>query len=520
VVGVLQTRYAPTWLVGSRGGLQTILQALPATLIALFVLAFTTLFVAVQQVVNVFSSRAPLILNEDVRVRRIVARTAVIAVVALLMGGQVTDVRRPSHHVTAAVATLLLAAVLLVYSYGRFATMLISEYSAPRAFISRVTSPVLRYLDNDRPRVGMVVFRIPLLGQALRYALRRDDSEGVGTALEGLLNLQAAYVKAAQSHPEVRYWAYEGGPPVEGWIGGELCRVLVAASEEALRLQIPQSDVDLIVNCHATATIAAIEARQVEESEALLIGLAQEATTPYQVSALGAPLLTRFLSKTAPGLAACERAAEQQNLEDVAVLALACWAVATVYPHFQIGVTHPLFEESLEKFGSRPPWDLAIAKVKEQRWRHQWANQLGNDALDFLPRVLDIARSQLPGATNQGGQSLVEHKKAAYNRWLEVVQGLASSTGRDWSFEKFRTDIDTAMAALGLVASREVRSAVQSYIDHLGEGMSAVLQATAGISDADEQRTIATARLDSAMREHRDRVIDAMRRDIGSDVEA
>jgi len=50
--------------------LQTILQTLPATIIALFVLAFTTLFVAVQQVVNVFSSRAPLILAEDVRVRR------------------------------------------------------------------------------------------------------------------------------------------------------------------------------------------------------------------------------------------------------------------------------------------------------------------------------------------------------------------------------------------------------------------------------------------------------------------
>ncbi len=209
--------------------------------------------------------------------------------------------------------------------------MLISEYSAPRAFISRVTSPVLRYLDNDRPVVGMVVFRISLLGQTLRYALRRDDSEGVGTALEGLLNLQAAYIKAAQSHPEVRYWAYGGSQSVEGWIGGELCRVLVAASEEALRLQIPQSDVDLIVAHHASATIAAIEARQVEESEALLIGLAQEATTPYQVSALGANLLTRFLSKTGPALAACERAAEDQNLEDLAVLALACWAVATSF---------------------------------------------------------------------------------------------------------------------------------------------------------------------------------------------
>jgi len=97
---------------------------------------------------------------------------------------------------------------------------------------------------------------------------------------------------------------------------------------------------------------------------------------------------------------------------------------------------------------------------------------------------------------------------------------LASSTGRDWSFEKFKTDIDTAMAALGLVASPEVRAAVQSYIDHLGEGMSAIFAATAGISDPEEQKRIATARLDAAMKEHLDRVIGAMRSDLGSDVEA
>jgi hypothetical protein len=295
---------------------------------------------------------------------------------------------------------------------------------------------------------------------------------------------------------------------------------LVSASEEALRLQIPQSDVDLIVNCHASATVAAIEARQVEETETLLIGLAQEATTPYQVSTSGGPLLTRFLSKTAPGLAACERAAEQQNLEDVAVLALACWTVAVVYPQFQVGiaVTHPLFEESLENLGSQPPWDLAIAKVKEQRWRHQWANQLGPDALDFLPQVLDIARSRRSASANQGGQALVQQKQAAYGNWLTAIDGLASSAGRDWSFEKFRTDIDTAMAALGLVASPEVRAAVQGYIDHLGEGMSAVLAATAGVRDADEQRRIAVTRLKAAMKEQRDRVVGAMRSDLGTDL--
>jgi len=495
--------------------LQTILQTLPATIIALFVLAFTTLFVAVQQVVNVFSSRAPLILAEDVRVRRIVARTAVVAVVALLIGGQVTDVRRPPHHVTAAVATLLLAVVLLVYNYGRFATMLIAEYSAPRAFVSRVTAPTLRYLDSDRPRVSMVVFRVPLLGQALRYALRRDDSEGVGTALEGLLNLQAAYIRAARSHPEVRYWHYDGSQQIEGWIGEELRRVFVAATEEALRLQMPQDDLDLLVNHHASAAIAAIEARQVEESIALLTGLAHVATTPYQVSDMGA----RFLSRSAVALAAAERAAEQQYLEDTATLALACWAVAIVYPQFHIGVKHPLFDESVANFGPRPPWDLAIAKVKEARWRQQWANQLRPDALDFLPEALEIGRAGLAEPGGQGMQSAIKKKRTAYRNWIDVTQGLVSSPFQPgWTFEDFVREIDTAKAALELVASTEVSAAVQSYIDQLHGGLGAVLEATARIDNADEKKAAAEAAFQRAMREHHDRVLAAMRRDLGADV--
>ena len=45
----------------------------------------------------------------------------------------------------------------------------------------------------------------------------------------------------------------------------ELRRVFVAATEEALRLQMPQDDLALLVNHHASAAIAAIEASQVEE---------------------------------------------------------------------------------------------------------------------------------------------------------------------------------------------------------------------------------------------------------------
>lgn len=59
-----------------------------------------------------------------------------------------------------------------------------------------------------------------------------------------------------------------------------------------------------------------------------------------------------------------------------------------------------------------------------------------------------------------------------------------------------------------------------TYISHLGEGMSTFMEATAGTGDADEQRRVAIARFDAAMREERARIIDAMGRDHRSGVEA
>jgi hypothetical protein len=113
---LLQARYTPAWLVESRAGLQTISQAIPATVIALFVLAFTTLFVVVQQTVTVFSSRAPLLLASDKRVKRIVARTALVAILALLIGGKVPDQGKPPSWLTATGATIVVATLLLVFN--------------------------------------------------------------------------------------------------------------------------------------------------------------------------------------------------------------------------------------------------------------------------------------------------------------------------------------------------------------------------------------------------------------------
>jgi hypothetical protein len=88
IVWIVQWRFAPTWLVGSRAGLQTLLQVIPAAVIALFALAFAALFVIVQQVASVFSSKAPLVLLLDQRLQYIIAKAIILAGAALLLGAK------------------------------------------------------------------------------------------------------------------------------------------------------------------------------------------------------------------------------------------------------------------------------------------------------------------------------------------------------------------------------------------------------------------------------------------------
>jgi hypothetical protein len=125
-------------LVGSRAGVQTLLQVIPAAVIALFALAFAALFVIVQQVASAFSNKAPLVLLLDVRLQYLIAKAIILAGATLLLGGQVPDVRHPSPWTTAAVATLTLAAAQLTLSYGRAVQVLGLEYSMPRTFVGRV----------------------------------------------------------------------------------------------------------------------------------------------------------------------------------------------------------------------------------------------------------------------------------------------------------------------------------------------------------------------------------------------
>lgn len=69
-VWLVQWSLAPTWLVGSRSGLSTLLQALPGAIVGLLALTFASFYVLGQQSANVYGSRAVTVLIVDPQVFR------------------------------------------------------------------------------------------------------------------------------------------------------------------------------------------------------------------------------------------------------------------------------------------------------------------------------------------------------------------------------------------------------------------------------------------------------------------
>jgi hypothetical protein len=195
---VLQYWWAPTWLVGSRAGLQTLLQALPAALIALLALAFGAVFVIVQQLSGSLGGHAGLALVKDSRVVALVVTTVLAAAVSLSLGGQVPDEAPPgrssgiSEMLTSGVATLTLAALALVLLYAWTIPRVLTDYTVPKRLIKRVEASLVRRIERER--VGTDI-ELRVLGDAHTEAVRRADAPASEAALDALLAVLRAVLR-------------------------------------------------------------------------------------------------------------------------------------------------------------------------------------------------------------------------------------------------------------------------------------------------------------------------------------
>jgi hypothetical protein len=371
-VWLLQWWLAPTWLVGSKAGTQTLLQALPGSVVALLALIFASLYVLGQQAANVYGSRAVAVLIIDPRVFQLVARALILAIVPLLLGGQVPDEGSPAHAVTAATSTVVLAVSMLVLSAANGLLALLGIYMAPRMFVLRTVEDVEPLMRAGE--LGLVVFRVSALGEMLRAALRRGEGVAVGASLEGMRRIQDAYNAVARTEPDIRRYGYDADSPerTEGWLGYELSGSLARAGDEALRTMAVEQDIEAIASTLEAATLRAIQEKQTAEPLALIEALIRLGVSSHQVGQQAVNLWPQSV----PSLARVEAEAEAQDVDEVAAAALAGWALVCSYVATHFEIPHPSFELSLPEFGPSPPWYAARDIIESDGFQQIWSNKL------------------------------------------------------------------------------------------------------------------------------------------------
>lgn len=369
---LVQWWLAPTWLVGSRSGLQTALQVLPAVVVGILVLVLGSLFVLAQQAVASHGTRAPLVMPFNPRIRGLITRPLAVAVIAVLLSGQIPDAGDPPAALTAAVATLVLATVAVLSHSAASLQAVFPEVTAPVVFTQQVLSGVQEMLE--RGETGLVVFRAGLLTEMLGQSVARGDSRGITASLQGLDAFHEAYITAADKNPGARRHRYNDGREVDGWMAHEVPDGLVAAAQDGLnQARASEDDMDGMLDTIERFGSRAIRAGHHEESTAAIDALGKIATCVQQVQPSGA---VNHPTRVLTNLAQLEGVAETHGARPEAARALATMMLVLTYvQRFPLG-QHPTFRRAVELLGDRPPFDDAADLLESREWVDRWANKL------------------------------------------------------------------------------------------------------------------------------------------------
>jgi hypothetical protein len=183
-----------TWFVDSRAGLQTVLQVLPATIVAILVFALGAIFVIAQLAITAYGQRAAVLLGLDQDVQTLMLGCLSSEPGRCYWPARYPDRGDPHSAATAAVATLVIATVVMIFASAATLVTVLGRYTAPRGFPLHVVAPVGGELADGATE--LVVLRGPLLGEALKLALRRGDSVSITAILEAFASFVRQYVDA------------------------------------------------------------------------------------------------------------------------------------------------------------------------------------------------------------------------------------------------------------------------------------------------------------------------------------
>jgi hypothetical protein len=387
-----------TWLVSSRTGLQTALQVLPAVIVAILVLILGSIFVVAQITSQNYGLRSTIVLTLDPHIQQAITRPLALGAAALLLAAQVPDAGDPSTAITAAVATAMLATVVMTARTVVALALVLQTNTAPRAFGQYVVEPIEWELDNGQ--TGFALFRVGLLGEALKAALRRGDTTGIRGMLDALIAFQDAYLRSLTVRPDIRRHALEGDSYRDNWLAHEITDSLSDCAQEALRLLASEDETNLIAQTLSRIAIDFMKAGEGEDARICVRGLVEMATTAHQVTASGT---INFYAAPVSGLANVEGEAEAANDGDTAAYALAGWALGIAYADFHLGqATHSQWAPSIDRYlGPSPPWDAAKAVVQSEEWVRLWANKQYRGPRPVLKKI-ELAQREHSRRARQG----------------------------------------------------------------------------------------------------------------------
>jgi len=395
----------PHWLIRTEAGVSTLLQALPATVVALVTVILASIFAIAVQVVALYGPRAVIIVFLDSWVLNLGMRALVLTVATLLAAGRLPTDAPPGALTGAALATLALAICGLVLRTLVVLFTALTRFTAPRNFSLAATAGVFDLLRVGAP--GLVGFRLGMFGEMIRAGIRRGDSTTVEAGVEALMGIQVDYYRAVAENPEAAALHVSTGRR-DRWAAEDINSAIMRAAEEALKQGAPEIDLDGIANAHEWCGQLSIEKRAPEDAAIFVDGITRLGVTSHQVSAS----TINLYPYSALSLARLEATAEDAGDTSLAALALAGWSLVVSYTTTHFNAVHPQLFASAKALGDRPPLDDAAAFFDDPRWLIKWANKLEAGPAGPVLHIAEIEalrNDRYPwGAQSPGDETSVE----------------------------------------------------------------------------------------------------------------
>lgn len=314
---ILAAAWLPWWLPAQHqwkdwyvkvGALSTLLQVVPATVVAIFIFAVGAVFVMVQIVSPTLGSRAieNLIVERRARACVIAGMVLLLACLVLAALARIIEKERPEPWEASAAAALALATLLYVPFSIWCISSVLHDHVSPDAY-SKLLS---KWRRRRGPAASELAFRqIRALRQWLRTACNTGESRDIVFALKGFQELLGNYCTNAGSKEDLSlYEELHNEPPTEysctggivnspwrglldpenvsqatpqrGWFGDEFGRALARCAEVGIRSGgLLRRDLDrlLVVLGGATLKLAGLQGPEEEHIDPKVRPLPEEA---------------------------------------------------------------------------------------------------------------------------------------------------------------------------------------------------------------------------------------------------